>query len=75
MGVVFPARDVSLDRSVAIKLLSTDLGGRIEARERFLREARTSAGLSETIKDLTPVRPSQVIEDARDFPWRLGGHR
>ncbi len=46
MGVVYLARDVQLDRDVAIKVLPTDLAHTAEARERFLREARTAAGLS-----------------------------
>ena len=46
MGVVYLARDVQLDRDVAIKVLPTQLAQAPEARERFLREARTAAGLS-----------------------------
>ena len=46
MGVVYLARDVQLDRDVAIKVLPTHLAQMPEARERFLREARTAAGLS-----------------------------
>jgi len=46
MGVVFLARDVALDRRVAIKLLPPELATDASVRERFLREARTAAGLS-----------------------------
>jgi serine/threonine-protein kinase len=46
MGVVYLARDVQLDRDVAIKVLPTHLAQTAEARERFVREARTAAGLS-----------------------------
>ena len=46
MGVVFLARDVALDRLVAIKLLPASLAASIPLRERFLREARTAARLS-----------------------------
>ena len=46
MGVVYLARDVSLDRDVAIKVLPAHLARTAEARERFVREARTAAGLS-----------------------------
>jgi eukaryotic-like serine/threonine-protein kinase len=45
MGIVYLARDVQLDRDVAIKVLPTDLATPA-ARERFLREARMAAGLS-----------------------------
>jgi serine/threonine-protein kinase len=46
MGIVLLARDVALDRPVAIKLLPPHLASRPEERERFLQEARTAAGLS-----------------------------
>jgi serine/threonine-protein kinase len=46
MGVVFLARDVALDRRVAIKLLPPDLAADERVRNRFLREARTAASLS-----------------------------
>ncbi len=46
MGVVFLAREVSLDRLVAIKLLPPSLASNASLRERFLREARTAAQLS-----------------------------
>ena len=46
MGVVYLARDVQLDRHVAIKVLPSNLAALPESRERFLREARTAAGLS-----------------------------
>ncbi|HEX5435890.1 MAG TPA: serine/threonine-protein kinase [Gemmatimonadaceae bacterium] len=46
MGIVYLARDVQLDRLVAIKVLPEHLAARAELRERFLREARTAAGLS-----------------------------
>jgi serine/threonine-protein kinase len=46
MGIVLLARDVALDRLVAIKLLPSQLAASAENRDRFLREARTAAGLS-----------------------------
>lgn len=46
MGTVYLARDVALDRPVAIKLLHADLAAEPAQRERFLREARTGARLS-----------------------------
>jgi serine/threonine-protein kinase len=46
MGIVYLARDVQLDRDVAIKVLPTHLAHSVEARQRFLREARMAAGLS-----------------------------
>ena len=46
MGVVFRARDLMLDRSVAIKVLPPAHGANPEVRARFLREARTAGQLS-----------------------------
>ena len=46
MGVVYLAREVRLDRSVAIKLLPPEFAAQSSLRDRFLREARTAARLS-----------------------------
>src|SRR6266496_593505 len=46
MGVVYLAREVRLDRPVAIKLLPPSKASDPRLRERFLREARTAAKLS-----------------------------
>jgi hypothetical protein len=46
MGVVYLAREVHLDRLVAIKVLPPDKGGVRKLRDRFLREARLAAKLS-----------------------------
>src|SRR5687768_14635725 len=46
MGVVLLARDLSLDRHVALKMLPAMLAAQPVMRERFLREARTAAALS-----------------------------
>ena len=46
MGVVYLAREVQLDRLVAIKVLPSALAERVDIREQFLREARTAASLS-----------------------------
>jgi len=46
MGEVYCARDVRLDRNIAIKILTEHLSGKAEAKERFEREARAIAALS-----------------------------
>ncbi len=46
MGIVFLAREVALDRMVALKLLPPEIAARSGVKERFLREARTAARLA-----------------------------
>jgi len=45
MGTVFLARDATLDRDVAIKVISPELAASPELRQRFIQEARTVAKL------------------------------
>ncbi|YCM45953.1 serine/threonine-protein kinase [Verrucomicrobiaceae bacterium 227] len=44
-GTVYAAHDPELTRDIAVKILSPDLAGLADARERFLREARAAASL------------------------------
>lgn len=46
MGAVYLARERFLDRLVAVKTLPAELAASADARERFLREARTAAQLT-----------------------------
>ncbi len=62
MGVVYLARDVQLARDVAIKVLPTPLSRTAVARERFVREARTAAGLSHP-----HIVPIHRVGEARGF--------
>ncbi len=62
MGIVYLAREVSLDRSVAIKLLPPVLTAQPELRERFLREARTAAQLSQP-----NIVPIHTVDDVGGF--------
>jgi serine/threonine-protein kinase len=61
MGIVYLAREVQLERPVAIKVLPPALGAREELRDRFMREARTAAQLSHP--NIVPIfRVDQVAE-------------
>ncbi len=53
MGVVFEARQISLNRLVALKVLTQKLGNRHQFRERFEREARAAAKLHHS--NIVPV--------------------
>src|SRR5215510_4283618 len=46
MGVVYKARDLQLDRLVAIKVLSEDALGNEDRKRRFLQEARLASALT-----------------------------
>ncbi|HEY2806131.1 MAG TPA: serine/threonine-protein kinase [Gemmatimonadales bacterium] len=59
MGIVFLARDVALDRLVAIKLLPPAQAVQAGLKERFLREARTAAQLSHP-----NIVPIYLVEEA-----------
>jgi serine/threonine-protein kinase len=58
MGAVYLARDVRLDRPVALKVLPAELATDPALRERFLRETRTAAGFSHP--NIVPVH---AVED------------
>jgi serine/threonine protein kinase len=59
MGVVYLARDLRLDRMVAIKTLPAALADDAIVRERFLREARTAARLSHP--NIVPIHRADEI--------------
>ncbi|MEK6767494.1 MAG: serine/threonine-protein kinase [Gemmatimonadota bacterium] len=61
MGIVFLARDVALDRSVAIKLLPPAMAAQPALRERFLREAQTAAKLSHP--NIIPIFAVETVGD------------
>jgi predicted Ser/Thr protein kinase len=60
MGVVYLAREVRLDRPVAIKLLPPSKTADPRLRERFLREARTAAKLSHP--NIIPIYAVEEID-------------
>jgi serine/threonine-protein kinase len=62
MGAVYLARDVRLDRPVALKVLPAEYATRGVLRDRFLRETRTAASFSHP--NIVPV---YAVEEAEDF--------
>ncbi len=62
MGVVWRARQVSLDRPVAIKVIAPEQAGSAAFRERFLREAKLAASL-EHAHVLPSTRPARATVD------------
>ena len=65
MGVVVLSRDLALDRPVAIKVLPITLARQPALRERFLREARTAAGLSHP--NVVPIHAVEEHDDVVFF--------
>src|SRR4051812_37298016 len=64
MGIVYLARDLKLDRRVAIKTLPPHLASDPIVRERFLREARTAGKLSH--QNIVPIHRADEL-DGRVF--------
>jgi serine/threonine-protein kinase len=60
MGIVFLARDLKLERLVAIKTLPPTLAADEVIRARFLREARTAAALSHP--NIVPIHRADDID-------------
>jgi len=69
MGTVYLARDVALDRPVALKVLHPTLAADPEQRERFLREARTGARLSHP--HIVPIYAVEAQDDLVYFVMGL----
>jgi eukaryotic-like serine/threonine-protein kinase len=64
MGEVYKARDTSLDRTVAIKILPPDLAGDHERRTRFEREAKAVAALNHP-----NIVTIHAVEEADGIPF------
>jgi len=84
MGLVFRAVDTRLQRPVALKVLRPELAAQLEARQRFLREARAMAALkSEHIVtvyqvdqvDGTSFLAMELLDGLSLEAWLAQGHR
>lgn len=64
MGIVYLARDVILERPVAIKLLAPAIAARTDVRRRFLREARIAAQCFHP-----NIVPIHGVEESGDLAW------
>jgi serine/threonine-protein kinase len=64
MGIVYLAREVQLDRLVAIKVLPSALAASSDVRARFLREGRTAASLSHP-----NIVPIHSVGEAGGLPY------
>jgi len=65
MGAVYKARDIHLDRSVALKMLSGEAVANSEGKRRFALEAKAASGLNHpnivTIYDIDVVEGVDFI--------------
>jgi serine/threonine protein kinase len=64
MGIVYEARQISLNRKVALKVLSSSLGLTARSVLRFRREAEAAAKLHHT--NIVPIHATGVVD------WILG---
>src|SRR5690242_16507864 len=62
MGTVLLARELKLDRPVALKVLTPDFASQSGLRDRFLRETRTAASFSHP--NIVPV---YAVEESSDL--------
>jgi serine/threonine-protein kinase len=69
MGIVYLAREVHLDRMVAIKLLPPDKATDPMLREHFVREARLAAKLSHP-----NIIPIHSVDETGDFVFYVMAH-
>jgi serine/threonine protein kinase len=69
MGVVYRATHLSLERSVALKVITGELAGREGFRERFLRESRLAARLDHPA--VVPVYDAREVDGELIVAMRL----
>jgi CheY-like chemotaxis protein len=65
MGVIYRARDLRLDRRVALKFIAPELRRDSEARRRFQHEARAASALDHP--NICTIHDIEQTEDGRSF--------
>jgi len=65
MGVVYRARDLKLERTVALKLLPSEVNASNREKQRFLTEARLAAALDHP--NIGAIHGIETTEDGRTF--------
>src|SRR5688572_24262458 len=69
MGVVYCARELELDRLVALKVISPELVEEPAIRARFLREARAAAAVEHP--NVIPIHAAAARDDIAFIAMRL----
>jgi serine/threonine-protein kinase len=69
MAAVYLAHEIALDRKVAIKVITSNLGNADDLVERFRREARTAASLSHP--NIIPIYAVRDVEGLLFFVMKL----
>ena len=65
MGVIYRARDLRLDRQVALKFIAPELRRDSEARRRFQHEARAASALDHP--NICTIHDIELTDDGRSF--------